>query len=97
MREDASVVNPIKKFSEGLIEVVKLVESYPSVPLTVDCVIFGFDNNELKVLLIRSDLQIYKGKWSLLGDFANDDEDLDDAACRVLKERTGMDTCILSR
>jgi 8-oxo-dGTP diphosphatase len=33
-----------------------LVQQYPSVPLTVDCVIFGFEENKLKVLLIRSDL-----------------------------------------
>jgi len=60
------------------------------VPITVDCVIFGFTENELKVLLIRSDLEIYRGKWSLLGDFAADNENLDDAAYRVLRERTGM-------
>ncbi|MDE3234618.1 MAG: NUDIX hydrolase [Bacteroidota bacterium] len=76
---------------EGLItDVHKLVESYPRVPITVDCVIFGFDENELKVLLIRSDLEMYKGKWSLLGDFAADNEELKEAAYRVLKERTGM-------
>ncbi len=75
----------------------QLVESYPRVPITVDCVIFGFDDNELKVLLIRSDLEIFKGKWSLLGDFAHDDEDLDDAANRVLKERTGMDNVYLEQ
>jgi 8-oxo-dGTP diphosphatase len=45
----------------------KLVADYPRVPLTVDCVIFGFEENELKVLLIRSDLEVYKGLWSLLG------------------------------
>lgn len=97
MRELDSVVYPIKKNSEGLAEVIKLVESYPSVFLTVDCVIFGFDNNELKVLLIRSDLQIYKDKWSLLGDFSNDNEDFDASACRVLKERTGMEHVYLER
>ena len=76
---------------EALItDVHKLVESYPRVPITVDCVIFGFDENELKVLLIRSDLEMYKGKWSLLGDFAADNEELKDSAYRVLKERTGM-------
>ena len=32
-----------------------LVNSYPKVPLTVDCVIFGFTDNSLKVLLIKSD------------------------------------------
>jgi 8-oxo-dGTP diphosphatase len=75
----------------GLIkDVYKLVASYPRVPITVDCVIFGFDENELKVLLIRSDLEIYKDKWSLLGDFAADNEELPDAAYRVLQQRTGM-------
>ncbi len=67
-----------------------LVASYPKVPLTVDCVIFGFEENELKVLLIRSDLEAYKGLWSLLGDNVKNNEELDAAAYRVLKERTGM-------
>jgi len=79
-----------------LIKDVKgLVKGYPSVPITVDCVIFGFEENELKVLLIRSDLEMYKDKWSLLGDFANDNEELDEAAYRVLKQRTGMDDVYL--
>ena len=76
---------------------VKLVESYPKVPLTVDCVIFGFEDNKLKVLLIRSDLEIYKGKWSLLGDFVRDTEELDDAADRILLERTGMNDVFLEQ
>ncbi len=75
----------------------KLVASYPRVPITVDCVIFGFDDNELKVLLIRSDLEMFKDKWSLLGDFAMDNEELDEAAYRVLKERTGMDDVYLEQ
>jgi 8-oxo-dGTP diphosphatase len=80
----------------GLIQDIHaLVASYPCVPITVDCVIFGFDENELKVLLIRSDLEIYKDKWSLLGDFATGNEELTDAAYRVLKQRTGMDDVYL--
>lgn len=71
-------------------DAVELVHSYPQIPLTVDCVIFGFDENKLKVLLIRSDLEVYKGKWSLLGDIVQQTEELDDAAYRVLRERTGM-------
>lgn len=67
-----------------------LVSSYPTVPLTVDCVIFGFDENALKVLLIKSDLDQFHGKLSLLGDNVQTHEDLDTAAIRVLKERTGM-------
>ncbi len=76
-------------------DVHALVASYPCVPITVDCVIFGFDEDALKVLLIRSDLEIYKDKWSLLGDFAADNEELTDAAYRVLKQRTGMDDVYL--
>jgi len=75
----------------------QLVASYPRVPITVDCVIFGFEENELKVLLIRSDLEIFKGEWSLLGDFAGDNEELDDAAYRVLRERTGMEDVYLEQ
>ncbi len=73
----------------------ELVASYPRVPLTVDCVIFGFEENKLKVLLIRSDLDYYKGKWSLLGDFVRDNETLGNAANRVVKERTGLDDVFL--
>jgi 8-oxo-dGTP diphosphatase len=68
----------------------QLVSSYPTVPLTVDCVIFGFDDNTLKVLLIKSDLDQFHGKLSLLGDNILSNEDLDTAANRVLMMRTGM-------
>lgn len=83
--------------SELINEAVELVASYPKVPITVDCVIFGFDQNELKVLLIRSDLRLFSGKWSLLGDFAGDQEELDDAAYRVMRSRTGMDDVYLEQ
>ena len=65
--------------------------------ISVDCVIFGFDENELKVLLIKSDLSQYKGKWSLLGDLINSQEDIEQAAYRVLKERTGMEDVYLEQ
>ena len=88
----------IHRTAVGLIkDVVKLVDTYPRVPITVDCVIFGFDENQLKVLLIRSDLAVYEDKWSLLGDFAEDNEELDDAAYRILKHRTGMDDVYLDQ
>jgi 8-oxo-dGTP diphosphatase len=98
MSDESSAVGLYDESKRVLIkDVFKLVESYPRVPITVDCVIFGFDNNELRVLLIRSDLEMYRGKWSLLGDFAHDDEELDDAAYRVLQERTGMDDVYLEQ
>lgn len=64
---------------------------------SVDCVIFGFDQNELKVLLIRSDLEEFSDQWSLLGDLVRPDEDLDAASYRVLKERTGLDDVYLEQ
>src|SRR6187551_20253 len=66
------------------------VENINRIALSVDCVIFGFDESKLKVLLIRSDLKRFLGKWSLLGDLVFPNEDLDAAAYRVLKQRTGL-------
>lgn len=98
MKKEPAVVTELPQRNEGLInDAKKLVATYPRVPITVDCVIFGFEENVLKVLLIRSDLEIFKDQWSLLGDFANDNEMLEDAAYRVLKERTGMDDVYLEQ
>jgi 8-oxo-dGTP diphosphatase len=58
--------------------------------LTVDCVIFGLDEQDLKVLLIRRDIKPYEGKWALPGGFVRVDETLDDAARRELQEETGV-------
>ncbi len=96
-REPASIIAFAQKNGGLIKDVDKLVDSYPRVPITVDCVIFGFDENELKVLLIRSDIEMYKGKWSLLGDFAADNEELDDSAYRILKQRTGMSNVYLDQ
>lgn len=78
-------------------DAVELVRSYPKVPITVDCVIFGFEENTLKVLLIKSDLEIFQGRLSLLGDMVQDKEELDDAAYRILKERTAMNDVFLDQ
>ena len=73
------------------------VESSNGIALSVDCVIFGFDENKLKVLLIRSDLKKYLGKWSLLGDLVRPSEDLEAAAYRILKQRTGLNDVYLEQ
>jgi 8-oxo-dGTP diphosphatase len=88
---------PVQQEIRLIKDVKALVQSYPKVPLTIDCVIFGFEENKLKVLLIKSDLAIFEGKLSVLGDFVNDNEELDDAACRILKERTGMNDVYLEQ
>jgi 8-oxo-dGTP diphosphatase len=77
--------------------VLKQLQSDGLIGISVDCVIFGFDENELKVLLIKSDIKQYEGKWTLLGDLVHRDEDLDQAAYRILKERTGMDDVYLEQ
>jgi len=70
---------------------------YFNIALSVDCVIFGYDQKELKVLLIKSDLEEFSGLYSLLGDLVRPDEDLDSAPYRVLKNRTGMDDVFLEQ
>ena len=73
------------------------VENINKIALSVDCVIFGFDEAKLKVLVIRSDLKKFAGKWSLLGDLVFPTEDLDAAAYRVLKQRTGLSDVYLEQ
>ncbi|MFM2360090.1 MAG: hypothetical protein RLY16_2083 [Bacteroidota bacterium] len=73
------------------------VQSINKIALSVDCVIFGFDENKLKVLLIRSDFRKYAGRWSLLGDLVFPNEDLDAAAYRILKQRTGLSDVYLEQ
>ncbi len=70
---------------------------YFNIGLSVDCVIFGYEQKELKVLLIKSDLEDFSGLYSLLGDLVRPDEDLDSAPYRVLKNRTGMDDVYLEQ
>ena len=73
------------------------VENTNRIALSVDCIIFGFDEAKLKVLLIRSDLKKYSSKWSLLGDLVFPNEDLDAAAYRILKQRTGLSDVYLEQ
>lgn len=63
---------------------------YARPALTVDCVVFGLDDLELKVLLIQRDLKPHEGKWALPGGFVEVNETLDDAALRELEEETGL-------
>lgn len=76
-----------------------LLESkeYFKIAISVDCVILGFENGELKVLLIKSDLEEFKDEWSLLGDLVRPDEDLNTASYRILKSRTGLEDVFLEQ
>lgn len=63
---------------------------YFNIAVSVDCVIFGYAEKALKVLMIKSDLEEFAGMYSLLGDLVRPDEDLDEAPYRVLRERTDL-------
>jgi 8-oxo-dGTP diphosphatase len=63
---------------------------YLRAALTVDCVVFGFDDGELKVLLIERALEPFKGRWALPGGFVRVNETVDEAARRELEEETGL-------
>lgn len=64
--------------------------SYFNIAVSVDCVIFGYDNHELYVLLMQSDLEEFQELNSLLGDLVKPNEDLTEASFRILWERTGL-------
>lgn len=63
---------------------------YPHPAVTVDAVVFGYDEADLKVLLIQRALDPHRGKWALPGGFINMDEDLETAVRRELTEETGL-------
>ena len=58
--------------------------------LSVDCIIFGFDEGKLKILIGRRKMDPGRGEWSLYGGFVASDESVDDAAARTLYELTGL-------
>lgn len=58
--------------------------------VAVDCIIFGYDGEQLKLLLIRRAMEPEKDRWSLMGGFVGEDENLDGAAKRILHQLTGL-------
>lgn len=64
--------------------------AHDSMPIAVDCIIFGFDGKDLKVLLIKRGFEPGLGKWSLMGGFVTMQESIDKGAARILEELTGL-------
>lgn len=58
--------------------------------VAIDCIIFGFDGEELKLLLIKRGFEPEKGRWSLMGGFVQKNETFEESADRVLKQLTGL-------
>lgn len=63
---------------------------HPHPAVTVDCVVFGFDEADLKLLLIKREAEPFKAAWALPGGFVRPVEDLEEAARRELSEETGI-------
>ena len=72
-------------------------KEFQKVLLSVDCIIFGFDQNKLKILIGRRNMDPGRGEWSLYGGFVRNDESLDKAAQRTLLELTGLRNIYMSQ
>ena len=65
-------------------------KEHSKVWVSVDVIIFGFDENKLRVLIGRRQMDPGRGEWSLYGGFVGEQESLDDAASRTLQTLTGL-------
>jgi ADP-ribose pyrophosphatase YjhB (NUDIX family) len=63
--------------------------------VAVDCIIFGFDSKELKLLLFKRKVEPLKGAWSLIGAFIDENLSLNDAAKKVVFNLTGLNNIFL--
>lgn len=63
----------------------------------MDCIIFGFSEGELSLLLIKRKIEPAKGQWSLMGGFLRENESIDEGAKRVLNELTGLENVYMEQ
>jgi ADP-ribose pyrophosphatase YjhB (NUDIX family) len=76
---------------------MELYKNHPQHYVSVDCVILGYQDEDIKLLLYPRSFEPFKGKWSLLGGFVEDNESADEAACRILKQTTGLEQIFLEQ
>ena len=72
-------------------------QEYQKILVSVDCIVFGFDEQKLKVLIGCRNIEPGKGEWSLYGGFVRNEESIDDAAYRTLYELTGLRKVYMSQ
>jgi 8-oxo-dGTP diphosphatase len=68
----------------------KSLKKYFTLALSLDCVVFGFDEEGIKVLLIKRSVEPYTGYWALPGDLVDPVKDLNDSVNEVLYNLTGL-------
>ncbi|MFD1257369.1 NUDIX domain-containing protein [Mucilaginibacter terrae] len=66
------------------------INKTPKIAVAIDCIVFGFDGTDLKLLLIQRGFTPELHKWSLMGGYVNEDEGVDAAATRILHSLTGL-------
>ncbi len=76
---------------------VEFYKGHMKTLLAVDCVIFGYEDEELKLLLYPRGFEPVKGQWSLMGGFVGEKESCESAAERVLAETTGLENIYLEQ
>lgn len=75
----------------------KYCYEYPRPSVTTDCIIFGFDEGELKLLLIERGIEPFLGRWAFPGGFLQMEESSDDCARRELFEETGIENVFIEQ
>ncbi|WP_256867439.1 NUDIX hydrolase [Winogradskyella forsetii] len=75
----------------------RIYKEIQQITLAVDCIIFGFNDYKLELLLIHRGFQPERGKWSLIGGFVQNNEDLDEAANRILFNLSGLENIYLEQ
>ena len=65
--------------------------------VAVDCIIFGFDEGRLKLLIMQRKVAPMAGEWSLVGGFVQEEESTDEAAARVLEHTTGLNDIYMNQ
>ncbi len=65
--------------------------------LSIDCIVFGFQNSKLYILLVKHDEGLSKGKWALPGGWIKFNENVDDAATRILSVQTAVSKIYLEQ
>jgi len=66
------------------------VNKTPKIAVAIDCIVFGFDGTDLKLLLIQRGFTPELHKWSLMGGYVEENEGVDAAATRILQSLTGL-------
>ena len=66
-------------------------DKFFSYSFSLDCLIFGFENGQIHLLLIKRNMDPHKGEWAIPGDLVYPDEDLDDAGKRILHDLTNLE------